>query len=78
MTIKLKTLSKALIVAGVISAVSLPVAAKKYHDYNNAAYDYAKVVSVDPVYDSYQVNHPVKKCYDKHVPIRYDKRHYKK
>lgn len=71
---KLKTLGKALIITGVIGAVSLPAAAKKYRDYNNAAYDYAHVVDVDPVYQSYQVNHPVKKCYDKHVPIKHSKR----
>jgi len=75
---KLKILTKALIVTGVIGAVSLPVAAKKYRDhnsYNNSAYDYARVVNVDPIYETYQVNHPIEKCYDKRVPVTYEKRY---
>jgi len=62
MNAKLNTLTKSLLVAGVIGVVSAPVAAKKYRDYreyNNSAYDYAKVVNVSPVVETYQVNHPV-------------------
>jgi len=72
---KLKTVTKSLIIAGVIGAVSLPVAAKKYrNDYSNSAYDYARVVKVDPVIETYQVNHPVEKCWDERVPVR-ERRH---
>jgi len=74
---KLKTLTKSLIVAGVITAVSLPVAAKKYRDSyatSNATYDYARVVDVNPVVETYQVNNPVEKCWNERVPVR--KSHY--
>ena len=72
-TLTLKNITKSLIIAGVLSAVSLPVTAKNHHHYANKAhvsYDYAKVVNVDPVYETYQVNHPVEKCYDKRVPVK--------
>lgn len=75
---KFKSVTKALIVIGVIGAVSLPAAAKKYRshaNHNNSAYDYAHVVDADPVYQTYQVNHPVEKCYDKRVPVKHS-RHY--
>lgn len=68
MKTKLKTLSKALIVAGVIGGVSLPVvAAHKYGNYSNSAYDHAKVIDVYPVIESYQVNQPVEQCWDEQV-----------
>ena len=71
---KLKTVSKTLIIAGVIGAVSLPVTAKNYNQRNNAAFDYAKVVDVSPVVETYQVNHPVEKCWDERVSVReYDR-----
>jgi len=73
---KLKIVSKALIVAGVVGAVSLPVTAKRYYEHNNSAYDYAKVVDVSPVVESYKVNHPVEKCWDERVSVRqYDRPH---
>lgn len=64
---------KSLVVAGVIAAVSMPAAAKKYRDYNdqaNQTYDYARVVSSEPIYESYQVNNPVEQCWDERVPVR--------
>ena len=64
---KLKTVTRALIVAGVIGAVSLPVTAKRYHQHNNSALGYAKVVNVSPVVETYEVNHPVEKCWDERV-----------
>ena len=67
MQTKLKTLTKSLIVAGVIGAVSLPVAAKKYRDYSNSTYDTARVVDVVPVVETYQVNNPVEECWDEKV-----------
>ena len=68
MKTKLNTLSKSLIIAGVIGAVSLPAAANKYRDFNNSAFDHAKVVGVEPLYESYQVNDPVEQCWDERVP----------
>jgi len=47
-----KTMSRSMIAAAVIGAVSLPVAAGKYRggsNYNNSAVDYAKVINVQPV-----------------------------
>jgi len=73
---KLKTLTKSLIITGVIGAVSLPVTAKRYYDHKNSAYGYAKVVDVSPLVETYQVNHPVEKCWDERVSVRgYDRGH---
>jgi len=63
-------MNKALIIAGVAGVISAPVAAKKYHDYNNSAYDYAKVVGVNPVVETYQVNHPVEHCWNEQVRVK--------
>ncbi|NND83175.1 MAG: glycine zipper 2TM domain-containing protein [Gammaproteobacteria bacterium] len=73
---KLKTLTSSLIIAGAIGAVSLPVAAKKYRDYSNSTHDYAKVVDVAPIIETYQVNQPVERCWDEQVrvPARYSER----
>jgi uncharacterized protein YcfJ len=67
MKTKLKPLTKSLIVAGMIAGISLPAAANKYRDYNNSAYDYARVVNVEPVVETYQVNNPVEECWDEQV-----------
>ena len=75
---KLKAVSRALIVAGVIAGISLPVAAKKYRDYNNSAYDYATVVDAVPVIETYEVNQPVEQCWVEPVrrPVYHsDRRH---
>lgn len=77
-TPNLKTITKSVIIAGAMCAVSMPAMAKKHRHYekqNHAGYDYAKVVDVDPVYETYQVNHPVEKCYDKQVPVNYRSKH---
>ena len=83
MTIKLNKLSNVvktrriskgyllpLAVASSIALVSTPVAAKKYRLHENSAFDYAKVVSVDPIYETYQVNEPVEHCYSERVRVR--------
>lgn len=77
-TLNLKTITKSVIIATTMCAVSMPVMAKKHRQYdkqNHASYDYAKVVNVNPVYESYQVNHPVEKCYDKRVPVNQRSKH---
>ncbi len=69
----LKTLAKAVIIAGVVGGVSMPVAAKKYRDYrehNQSTYDYARVVDVQPIVEAYKVNKPVEQCWDEKVPVR--------
>lgn len=76
-TIKLNKLSKSILVASLLSVVALPAAAQKYRNngYHNAyqehvSYGYAKVVNVQPVYETYQVNNPVEHCYDQQVPVK--------
>ncbi len=69
------TLKRSAIVGAVASTLSLPVIAdKSYYGnrYENSAVDYAKVVQVEPIYEAYQVNEPVEKCYHKKVPVRHD------
>lgn len=84
----LKTISKSLIIAGVLCAVSLPSMAQNHRNSNyknsnyknydhkssakkgHATYDYAKVVNVNPVYETVQINHPVEHCYDQRVPVK--------
>ncbi len=72
---RLKKYALPLAIAGSITLISVPVAANKYRSYNNHAYDYAKVISVDPVYETYQVNKPEKHCYDERVRVRDDRHH---
>jgi len=73
-TPSLKTMTKSVIIATTLCAVSMPTMAKKHGHQtkqNHGSYDYAKVLNVNPVYETYQVNHPVEKCYDKRVPVNY-------
>ena len=74
-TMKTNKLSKSILIAGLLSVVALPVAAKDYHNgyknnHSSVSYDYARVVGVEPVYQTYQVNHPVEQCYQERVPVR--------
>jgi uncharacterized protein YcfJ len=62
-----KTFTRSLIAAVVIGAISLPVVAGKSRsnsNYDNATFDYARVVTVDPVVETYQVNQPIEQCWD--------------
>ena len=73
---KLRTIAKAVVIASVVGGISMPVAAKKYRDYresNRTTVDYAKVVDVAPIVESYQVNNPVEQCWDEKVPVRYSR-----
>lgn len=66
-----------LLIAGSVALVATPAAADKYRSYSNQTYDYAKVISVDPVYETYEVNKPVQHCYDEQVRVRDSRsRHY--
>lgn len=67
-----KTFTRSLIAAIVIGAISLPVAAGKNRGYNydNATFDYARVVSVEPLVETYQVNQPIEQCWDEQVSTR--------
>ena len=76
--INFKKTTSALIIAGVIAGISLPVAANKYRGHNNSAYDYAKVIDAIPVVETYQVNRPVEQCWDERVSrnnSRHNRRH---
>jgi uncharacterized protein YcfJ len=66
-------LALSIIAAVVVSATSLPVVAGKHRGnshYDNATVDYARVLSVDPVIERYQVNEPSEHCWDERVPSR--------
>ncbi len=56
-----------------IATVALPASAAKYrNNYDNSSYDYARVVSVDPLLETYQVNEPVEHCWNERVAYRED------
>jgi uncharacterized protein YcfJ len=69
-----KTFTRSLIAAVIVGAISLPVAAGKQrgNSYDTSTYDYARVVTVDPVVETYQVNQPVEQCWDEKVPTRHN------
>jgi len=77
-----KTFTRSMIAAIVVGAISLPVAAGKHRghsNYDNATYDYARVVNVNPVVETYQVNEPVEHCWNEKVAVRdrgYDRPRY--
>ena len=80
-----KTLTFSLIAAVVVGMVSLPASANKYRNnsnYNNGSYqntsydssenssfEYAKVVNVNPVVETYRVNKPVEQCWSEQVSV---------
>lgn len=69
-----KVLARSLIAAVVFGAVSLPATAGKYRSnarYDNATYDYAKVITVKPVVERYEVNQPIERCWNEKVAVRY-------
>lgn len=72
----------AVVIAG---TASMPASAAKYRNnssynnsYQNSSYDsaghssfeYATVVNVNPVVETYRVNNPVEQCWDEQVPVR--------
>ncbi len=72
----LNKLAVSVAVAGAMLMASTPAMAKKYRSHDNATFDYAKVVDVHPVYETYEVNNPVQHCYDERV--RVDDRRYRR
>lgn len=75
---QLKTVATAVTIVGVIGGISMPVAAKKYRNYQesrHSTYDFAKVVDVQPIVESFKVNNPIEQCWDERVPTN---RHYRK
>lgn len=69
-------LGKQVILVAAISALSLTATADSYRDYDrdydydrddyqeNVSYDYARVINVTPVRETYRVNKPVRKCWN--------------
>ena len=78
---KLNKITTSLLVAGLIGVTSMPAAAEKYKNYSdNSSYDYARVVDVTPIVETYRVNNPVEKCWNERVSVRdnhYPNRRYK-
>ena len=75
-----KTLTRSLVTAAVASVIALPAAAEKYNgysNYENSTVDYAKVVDVKPVVETYTVNNPVERCWDERVPVRHRSAHHR-
>ena len=68
----LKTFTRRIIAVVVVGAISLPVVAGKHrgNTYDNATYDYAHVVTVEAVVESYQVNQPIEQCWNEKVATR--------
>ena len=80
------TVTRNLIAIAVAATISLPAMAGKNYghksnynsghrsahsvSYQNAGYDYAKVIQVNPVFEHYKVNQPIEQCYHKEVPVR--------
>lgn len=58
------TIGKSLVLAGVVAAIAGPTSAKQF---NNSSYQYAPVISVNPVVETYRVNNPVEQCWNEEV-----------
>lgn len=69
------TVARSLITLAVAATFSLPAIAGKGYGhkstYQSTSYDYAKVVQVNPIFERYEVNHPIEQCYHKEVPVRH-------
>lgn len=66
---KFNILVKSLLAAGAIGAISMSAAADNYNYPDNETFDYARVVSSEPIYETYQVNNPVQQCWNERVPV---------
>lgn len=69
----MKTMTKSILTAAIVTAVSMPVMAGKYRHntgHDQHAIDYAKVVNVSPVIETYEVNNPVEQCWNERVRNR--------
>ena len=57
--------------AALIASLGMASAANARDQYDNryGGYDYADVVNVRPIVESYQVSEPVEQCYEERVPV---------
>jgi len=60
----INTVSKSLVLAGVVAAIASPASAKQF---SKSSYEYAQVVNVSPVVESYRVNNPIEQCWNEQV-----------
>lgn len=65
-----RLITRSLVTAAVASIIATPAVAGKYRNHENASYDYARVVNVQPRIETYQVNSPVESCWNERVPVR--------
>ena len=66
----IKVLTTSLIVAGVLATTAIPASAKNYSNSRHSSVEYAKVIDVTPVVETYSVNNPVEHCWDERVRTR--------
>ncbi|RBP50846.1 glycine zipper 2TM domain-containing protein [Arenicella xantha] len=72
------SVTRSVIAATVAGLIAAPVSAKQgYDNYSGELYDYATVVDVSPIVETYQVSNPVEQCWDERVPVRYQSNGYK-
>ena len=66
----IKKSTTSLLIAGVLAITATPVIAKNYSNSNYSSVEYAQVVGVTPVVETYRVNNPVEQCWDERVRTR--------
>ena len=67
-------MKKTLISAAILSLAAMPALAAKPHHAGRVSYDYATVLSVDPVYRSVRVSTPREECWNEQVVYRDQRR----
>ncbi len=68
-----RTVIAAAVLATTIGAVAIPASAGNYRNqssYDNSTVDYARVIDVKPLVETYQISNPVERCWDERVPVR--------
>jgi len=67
------SIARSLVTVAIASFIAAPAMAGEYRNstnYDNATYEYARVVDVQPRVETYQVNNPVESCWNERVPVR--------
>lgn len=78
-----RTVIASAVLIATVGAVAIPASAGSYgnnRSYDNSTVDYARVVDVKPVVETYQVSNPVERCWDERITVREpirDNRHYR-
>ncbi len=66
----IKKLTSSLVIASVLATIATPATAKSYTNSRYSNVEYAQVVGVTPVVETYRVNNPVEQCWDERVSTR--------